>query len=214
MSPDMDFGDVDMQFLSSYNVNVPFEYATNATFNHDLDAVSSRKDVSVADASVARRSRAFSNSHWRFQPNAYDHGGAEEPNLSLPSISDDAASPESRVTLERPIVSAIMKTAARDKILTLIVNNCRPENLPGIVASFPSIELLSTLLQYNLGSSVVRSHSFIHVATFNPNEKKAELLASLAAAGAVLTSDPTLMKLGYAMQECVRIATPRLVCPF
>jgi hypothetical protein len=59
-------------------------------------------------------------------------------------------------------------------------------------------------------SPVARINSFIHAPTFDPNEKRPELLLSMAAAGAVLTSDPTLTKLGYAMQETVRPAVGTL----
>jgi hypothetical protein len=91
-----------------------------------------------------------------------------------------------------------------------VVKSCRPDNLVKAVASFPSVELLDTLIQFYLTSPHVRADSFIHAASFNPNEKKPELLLAMAAAGAVLTADPTLTKLGYAMQECVRRAIPSL----
>lgn len=92
----------------------------------------------------------------------------------------------------------------------MVVQSCRPENLPKAVAAFPSAELLDTLIQHFLTSPLPRACSFIHTPTLDPNCKRPELLLAMAAAGAVLTADPTLARLGYAMQECVRVAVPKV----
>lgn len=154
---------------------------------------------------------AFRNSHWRFRPSVNDHAGAEEHNLSLPVAPMDNASPESWISLDWRVTCAKLGVAACDRILAMVVESCRPENLRRAIASFPSVELLDTLFQYFLTSPIARADSFIHSATFNPNDKRPELLAAMAAAGAVLTSDLTLTKLGYAIQECVRLAVPKHV---
>lgn len=93
----------------------------------------------------------------------------------------------------------------------MVVKCCRPENSSRAASSFPSVKLLDTLLQYYLTSPVASAASFLHLATFDPNTRRPELVAIMAAAGAALTSDPALTKLGYAIQECVRVAVIRLV---
>jgi hypothetical protein len=93
----------------------------------------------------------------------------------------------------------------------MVVNSCHSDNLSKAVASFPSAGLLDTLLQYYLTSPVTHATSFLHAASFDPNKKRPELVAAMAACGAVLTSDPALSKLGYAIQECLRIAISKRV---
>lgn len=205
-APSIELEDIDLHFLNDYNVNIPFEFA-------DTGPELSRAAQTPADPcrAAALASDAFHNCHWRFRPNAHDSGNAEEHNLSLPS---DHHPPESHLRLDRRVTGARLSVSSRDKILTTVVESCRPENLSRAVASFPSVDLLDSLLQYSLTSPVARLDSFVHAPTFNPNEKRPELLAAMAARGAVLTADPALTKLGHAMQESLRFAIPKHVRRF
>ncbi|KAL2128904.1 hypothetical protein VTI74DRAFT_8482 [Chaetomium olivicolor] len=185
--PTIDVDHLDLRFLDSYNTTIPFELGHHRS---EIWRQAPQRDNSVPLHAVSEASEAFRKHHWRFRPNTRDHRAAEEHNL--------------RVTPAR------LSSAARDNILTIVVKCCRPENLPKAVASFPSVELLDTLIQFYLTSLHARADSFIHAATFHPNDKKPELLLAMAAAGAVLTADPTLTKLGFAMQECIRTAVAAL----
>lgn len=228
----MDLDDIDLHFLNSYNTNLPFEIASDSGTNHTPQAppdyppsVSASADYNGGNgggggsvnggtnhhASRLPSNNAFRNAYWKFQPNAHDHTSAEEHNLSLPADKDGQFSntTTSKIAVSRRLTTSPLCLHARDKILTLVVDNCRPENLTRAVASFPSIELLDALIHYYLSSLVTRADSFMHIPSFNPNGKKAELLAAMAAAGAVLTSDPALIKLGSAIHECVRGAVPK-----
>lgn len=93
----------------------------------------------------------------------------------------------------------------------MIIRNANPATLSKAVAYFPSSQLLNNLVHLYLHSPVSRAASFIHVPTFDPNERRAELLAAMAAGGAVLTSNPALIKLGFAIAEVARIAIASLV---
>lgn len=201
----IELDDIDLRFLEAYNMNVPFELGA---YPGDESMEEPRSADPCQPAAIC--TEAF-RSYWVFRPNAQDHGSAEEHNLSLPSASHNHASPESRIPPGRRITCAKLSVAARDKILTSVVQNCRPENLARAVESFPSVELLDALLQYYLASPVARSDTFLHAATFDPNTKRPELLAAMAAGGAVLTSDPVLSKLGLAIQEYLRVAVPKHV---
>jgi hypothetical protein len=201
--------DVDFQFLDTYNTNIPFEFGIEPGLGSLPDNNSNGSADPCRPAAMC--TEAFRNSHWRFRPSVDDHAGAEDHNLSLPSALVDHASPESRISLDRRVTCARLGVAARDRILAMVIESCRPQNLSRAIASFPSVELLETLFQYYLTSPISRADSYIHSATFDPNEKRPELLAAMAAAGAVLTSDSTLTKLGYAIQECVRLAVPKHV---
>ncbi|KXJ85368.1 hypothetical protein Micbo1qcDRAFT_223304 [Microdochium bolleyi] len=216
MGTSMDLDDIDLHFLNSYNTNLPFEIASDSGTNHTpqaiLDPTPGSNSVEQGPQSSSRipTSNAFRNSYWRFQPNAHDHASAEEHNLSLPADKDGQPSTAaSKIARSQRLKTRPLSLNARDKILTLVVDNCRPENLSRAVASFPSIELLDALIHFYLSSVIVRADSFVHISSFDPNTKKAELLAAMASAGAVLTSDPALIKLGSAIQECVRGAVPK-----
>ncbi|RSL82384.1 hypothetical protein CEP51_005205 [Fusarium floridanum] len=202
--------DMDLQFLDSYNVSIPFEVSN--TFQPTPRGTQTPRTSHMDPGQPAAMcSEAFQNSHWRFRPNAKDHAGAEDHNLSLPSMTSDYPSPESRVSLNTNtrVTCAKLGGPARDRILMMIVNSCQSDSLSKAVASFPSVDLLDTLVQYYLTSPHTRAVSFIHAASFDPNEKRPELVAAMVACGAVLTSDPALCKLGRAMQECLRLAISR-----
>ncbi|KAB5550747.1 hypothetical protein GE09DRAFT_1000401 [Coniochaeta sp. 2T2.1] len=210
MALNTELDDMDLRFLDTYNTHIPFEFGIEPALG-PLSGSSENTSSNSTDPCrpAAMCTEAFRNSHWRFRPSVNDHAGAEDHNLSLPSAPIDHASPESRISLDRRVTCAKLGVAARDRILAMVVESCRPENLSRAIASFPSVELLETLFQYYLTSPIARADSYIHSATFDPNEKRPELLAAMAAAGAILTSDLTLTKLGYAIQECVRLAVPK-----
>ncbi|KAH8683668.1 hypothetical protein BGZ61DRAFT_496026 [Ilyonectria robusta] len=190
--------DVDVQFLNNYNSNIPFEF----------DSISQPERSAAHSTPSPLSTEAFETLYWRFRPNKKDCQGSEERYLSMPS--NGHTSPESRVHLEKRVTCSELGMAARDKILAMVVKCCRPENSFRAASSFPSVKLLDTLLQYYLTSPVASAASFLHLATFDPNTRRPELVAIMAAAGAALTSDPALTKLGYAIQECVRVAVIRL----
>lgn len=203
-----DLDDMDLQFLDTYNITVPFELGDNmASLPHTEPPSRNSTDPGQPAAMCAE---AFRDSHWHFRPNAKDYAGAEDHNLSLPPTSE-YPSPESRLSVDARVTCAKLGVSTRDSILTMVVKSCNPVNLPKAVLSFPSVELLDTLLQFYLTSPVSQAASFLHAATFDPNEKRPELLAAMAACGAVLTSDPALTKLGYAISECARLAIATLV---
>ncbi|KAK1758925.1 hypothetical protein QBC47DRAFT_436271 [Echria macrotheca] len=220
LSTSLDLNDMDLQFLEQYNQHVPFVWEAagqqhqRLEYTHAPDRIAGDHGAGGGGSDASERAslcaETIRQAYWRFRPSSDDHGAAEEINLSLPSSSSQIGSPETRIPLEKRATRAKLLVAARDKIVTVVVTHCRPENLPLAIESFPTVELLDILVQFYLTSPIAQTDSFIHAATFDPNEKRPELLAAMAAAGAILTGDPTLSKLGYAIQECVRVALPRL----
>ncbi|KAF4980018.1 hypothetical protein FZEAL_3880 [Fusarium zealandicum] len=212
MSTYNELDDMDLQFLDSYNMSIPFEVSNTTQPTSRGSQTPHTASHTDPGQPAAMCTEAFQNSHWRFRPNAKDHAGAEEHYLAIPSVTPDYPSPESRVSLdtETRVTCAKLGGPARDRILMMVVNSCQSDNLSKAVASFPSAELLDTLLQYYLTSPVTHAVSFLHAASFDPNEKRPELVAAMVASGAVLTSDATLSKLGYAIQECLRMAISKL----
>lgn len=200
----MGLGDLNLQFLDSYNTNAPFPtaYLDSATKGQ-----SDREDST--GLSVQRIcTDAIAASQWLFRPAANDHRAAEEENLSIPTTtsyrSQELLATTPRNTLE-------LATVGRDRILTTVVKNCSTGNISKTAASFPSADLLGSLLKFCFSSSNSMVKSFIHAPTFDPNEKRPELVTILIAIGAVMTLDPTLTKLGFALQESVRASIQNLV---
>ncbi|KAL2194209.1 hypothetical protein P885DRAFT_43475 [Corynascus similis CBS 632.67] len=207
----IDLDEADLQFLDTYNTEVPFEISgPQFPEPNSYVAPPSMPDLSNMPHPARGASEAFRNYHWQFRPNSKDRGGQEEHNLSLPSNARDTPGPGPQISLSRRVTPARLGPAARDGILSVVIKSIRPDNLRKAIASFPSTELLDALIQFYLNSPLARADSFIHAASFDPNEKRPELLLAMAAAGAILTSDPTLTKLGYAMQECLRTGIPPL----
>ncbi|KAM9875705.1 hypothetical protein VDGL01_10185 [Verticillium dahliae] len=205
----IELDDMDLQFLDTYNTTGPFEFGGPSEAGTSHSRLQADQNEPASSTSNQIRAEAFRNFQWRFRPSVNDHAGAEEHNLSLPEAID-TTSPESRLSVNLRITCARLKSSIRDRILTLVIKSCRPGNLSKAVSSFPSVELLDTLVQYYLGSPMARTDSYIHTPTCDPNTKRPELVAAMAAAGAVLTLDPALVKLGYAIQESVRAALPEV----
>jgi hypothetical protein len=195
----VDLNDLDLSFLESYNTEIPFDYRE----------APSGQSISLPDQESQSKTAAFRNSHWHFRPNSKDHVAAEQHNLSLHPTSNHVL-PETRISISKRATEKLT-ASSRDKVLAMVLERCRPENISKAVASFPSVELLDVLLQYCLTSPVSQVDVFLHLPTFNPNKKRPELLAAVIAYGAVLTGDPALTKLGLAIQECVRTSAVSLV---
>jgi hypothetical protein len=207
----IELDDVDLSFLDSYNTEIPFCYggSPNNVFLASTPADSTNSAESYRSAALG--AQAYEKSYWKFKPKRQQSGFSEEHNLSLPIENSEQDSPESRISLPRRITPEKLDTRTRDGILAVIVGSCKRENLSRALASFPSVDLLDTLLQFYLSSPIARPDSFIHTATLDTRTSRPEFLAAMISCGAVMTSDPALTKLGLAMQESVRIAVPRIV---
>lgn len=163
----------------------------------DSGNVDRRKRAGIG-AEAYRRS-----SFIRWQP-AHEGSHLEVGNISTPN--DEVASPDARYKLDQRILADRLEQSSRDKLLAIILNTCDSSNMARVVSSFPSTDLLDDFLQCFFAQEGSRVDSFIHIPTFNPNNVKAELLGAIVAAGAVSTDIKALQKLGYAIQEAVRIA--------
>lgn len=198
----LDLNDIDLTFLDKYNAHIPFDQETpQSETNSRIDNTSQ-----MPHEGVAIRAEAFKRSVWRYTPNSSQHhsGTAEQANLAV--LHGDHGSPESRITLPRRASTEQLDRISRDKILALVLNTCKPTNIPQTVAAFPSVELLDSLIQFYLTSSTARADEWIHVPSLSPTSKQNPAFwAAIIAAGAVLTPDASLRKLGFAIQEACRL---------
>ncbi|TLD34715.1 hypothetical protein E2P81_ATG04880 [Venturia nashicola] len=193
----LELNDVDFGFLDNYNANIPFDLETPRS-----DALS---NIRAGDQAAASRSEAFRTSVWRFHPRPQDHAAAEQQNLSLPDVAQGHDSPETRIRLDRRTTSEKLDQSCRDKIIAIILSTCKPETMFRSVSAFPSVELLDIVLQFFLTSPLSGADSWLHIPTFCSTTKdRTEVLLTSIAAGAVLTPDNSLRKLGFALQEAIR----------
>jgi hypothetical protein len=158
--------------------------------------------------SINLGTQAFRKSVWQFIPSQEDHGYAEQLNLSLPY--QDIDSPEIRLAADVSISNQRLDQSSRDRILAMVLSTCEPRIFPRVVSSFPSAELLDNLMHQFFSFELSRTDSWIHLPTFRLNDQRPELTGIIAAAGAVLSTVPVVRKLGFAIQEAVRLAIPKI----
>ncbi|EEU33469.1 uncharacterized protein NECHADRAFT_89456 [Fusarium vanettenii 77-13-4] len=189
------FNELDLRLLDSYNVNVPFQLTTFP--NCQPTAESTPKSTSSLTSTSTQLTNTISSprSYWNFCHNT-----------NLAPI-ESGSEPQGLVNDAVPWKKLL--PASRDKILTIILGNSRLTSLFKTLSLFPSVELLDGLLRHYLTSPVSHAYTFLHLATFDPNAKSPELLASMISSASLLTPDPTLQKLGFTIQECVLGTLPR-----
>ncbi|KAF5542821.1 zinc finger MSN2 [Fusarium phyllophilum] len=106
------------------------------------------------------------------------------------------------------LASARLTSASRNRILTALVQWGSKE-ISRIIEVLPPVASLDALLRFYLNTPVAHARTFIHVGTFNPNDKRADLLLAMLASSCSLSSDTTLNKLGQVFQECVLASLPK-----
>ena len=158
--------------------------------------------------SINLGTQAFRKSLWQFIPSQEDHGYAEQLNLSLPY--KDIASPEIRLAADVSLLNQRLEQSSRDRILAMILSTCEPAIFSRVVSSFPSAELLDNLMHQFFSFELSRTDSWIHLPTFRLHGQRPELTGIIVAAGAVLSTVPVVRKLGFAIQESVRLAIPKI----
>lgn len=195
---DSDFGLIDI-FNSRGTLQDTDLHLETAESNDDFDA----------DSGIAIGAEAFrrsSLSAWK--PAQEDHALADQENLSVPKSID---SPESGATSDRRILSERLSASNRDLIFGIVLETSKQANMMRIMKSFPSAELLDSLIQSFFERQRAQLDSWVHGPTFQTNQEDPEMLAALAASGAVRSTIPTIRKLGYALMEIVRLHFPMKV---
>lgn len=159
---------------------------------------------------IVASAQAFKESLWLWTPEKGDHGALEQSNLSLPWNS---MSTDERNLSDPPPVSQRVNRVARGKVLAMVLRTCESAIYSHVVSNFPSAELLTKLI-HNFITFHSRSElPFIHLGTIDVDKERPEFLSSMIAYGAAISQEPEIRKLGYAMQEAVRIAVPTEVIP-
>ncbi|KAG9570649.1 hypothetical protein KCU71_g1226, partial [Aureobasidium melanogenum] len=198
---DFDLTAIDFQLLSQ--PIIPYSPKHLPTAVDENNGPPSRAEYSNGPGIDPIVVEAFQKSLWRWTPGRTDQGHCEQSNLSLPN---HIGAPN--LSTCRPHVEALTQLA-RDRMLAMILETCERDAIPQIVTSFPSAELLNHLMQESLCFHDRETNSFIHIPTFRPQDMHAELVASIVFFGAVRSPILLIRKLGFALQESVRLALPK-----
>jgi hypothetical protein len=206
MESSLDFNDADFGWISSQNARQPiFNYGAAPEIERERLVRDTRTpDVSTG---ISAGAEAYQKSFWQWKPAQQDHAHAEQVNLSLPY--KDILNLEPRH--DPDVLDQTLEQTSRDKILAMLLSDCTASNVSRVVASFPSAELLDSLMHSFFRSEVHRTDSWIHLPTFRVQTQRPELTGIVVAAGAVLSGVPALRKLGFAIQEAVRLGIPKIV---
>lgn len=201
----LDFTDLDFGWITSQNTKIPMWNLGVATGN-ESPVEKGHQNPNISNG-ITAGAEAFERSLWRWAPQSKEHAYAEQANLSLPY--KDMQTLEAR---HAPGMHSFhLDQNSRDQILAMLLNSCKPGNGSRMVTSFPSAPLLDSLMHIFFQSELLRTDSWIHVPTFRPENQRAEFNGIVVAAGAILSKIPAVRKLGFAIQEAVRIAIPHIV---
>ncbi|RDW88542.1 hypothetical protein BP6252_00574 [Coleophoma cylindrospora] len=204
----LDFNDMDYGWMSSQNNNIS-TLNFHAVPDHVDPPLDNGQQTPGVRNSIGLGAEAFQKSLWNWSPTQRDHVFNDTTALSLPY--KDIESLEGRV--ESDILEYQLDQSSRDGILAMVLathNRNVEHGMSRVVTSFPSAQLLNSLIHLFFRAESLKTDSWIHIPTFRPQSNRPEFNGIVVAAGAVLSSVPTVRKLGYGIQESVRLALPNL----
>jgi len=206
----MDMNDFDIGLISSFHepralVPAAALVAEDPSYPPSRDPEDNTQHPGIDDVGID----AFKRSLWRWTPGKDERGVAEQMNLSL--AEHEVQDAPAKGSAEPRLSSEKLDQTCRDRLMAMLFTACEPAAVPRIVSSFPSAELLDGLMQEFMSFHVSRPNAWIHLPTFRPRVADPELTGIIVAAGAVLSPLPAIRKLGFAIQEAVRLLMPKKV---
>lgn len=198
---DMDLTEMDFGLLDHWNLDLEGGGALITP------ALVGQNPQNSAEMSQMRQNLAnvWGELPWKWEPTAKDSGYTEQGNLPI-SAKDlsNAQFQETKKNLER-VVDQKLNLSSRDQILAIILKTCRDPSTAGrVAASFPTVDVMDTMMQVFLAAHIRQVSTWIHFPTLKLNSLWPEWVGNAVAAGAVLMPAPTLRKFGFAIQEAVR----------
>lgn len=199
----LDMNDLDFGMLDNWNVgNVQGMLATDPNL---ANFVSNQPEDSAADMSRMRQRlvKIWTDSPWRWQPDGHkDNIHSQKSGLPIADINSTQLRPDR-------IIQDKLDPSGRDKILAIVLSTCQNNvMLSRVASSFPSNEVMDSLVHIFLAWHLCQVSEYIHFGNFSLNMQCPEWLAVAASAGAILTPVQTLRKFGFALQEAVRVTIP------
>ncbi|VUC29933.1 unnamed protein product [Clonostachys rosea] len=145
----------------------------------------------------------------RWEPSSNDKADTDMDSLSMLGPS-----PHSSLCITHlndhpePHINKPFPASARDQVLSMTLDICKPEKKHLVTKTFPTAEFFLQLVQRYFAYDRYETHSFIHGPTFELDQQQPELLASIISAGAMLVDSKPLCALGLALQEVTRLSLP------
>lgn len=182
----------------------------NVDGNHTL-AQGTRNSGSVhgrdnsADVTQVRQDlvKIWTNSSWSPDPRAQDSGSKEQRNVATTAAGSDSM-PDARDRMDR-IIPERLEHSARDQVLAIVLRTCHQSlTLARVASSFPSADVMDTLIQNFLMSLAHQPSEWIHFPTFRLNAHGPGWIAVAAATGTTLSPIPALRKFGFILQDAAR----------
>lgn len=214
----LDFGaDAAFDFTTSHLLSLPFDdQSMPYNFNFapgDDTSFPAFQIPSRAQTPHDRRhttldmgAQAFRESIWLWIPTERDHGAAELHALDRFALPRE----ESRVqNIERGdarMCHGRIDEATRSEMLAMVLSTADRAVHRHMIVSFPGADLLTGLVNDFLVFHAQQDITWIHSSSITLNKESPVFLTCLVAHGAILSPNQDLRKLGYAMQEAVRIA--------
>ncbi|KAI5464576.1 hypothetical protein BGZ63DRAFT_155981 [Mariannaea sp. PMI_226] len=154
----------------------------------------------------SRNHTPFERSSWIYEPDLKDAGhirggteisnfGDESPSFLPSSISEKSAG-SANIRLQN-------QSLVRDRLFAMVLSH---NQIAPRVPSFPSMELLSYLLQTHFVQDERKCDSLIHEASFDPGSATIELLAAIVSTGATYISVTIIWQFGLALNDVTGLA--------
>ncbi|KAM7213143.1 hypothetical protein V8F06_011473 [Rhypophila decipiens] len=194
--PDVDFTSWDLNF-EGFPVP-PFDSSHGTSPHSSVNTATKSANRAYKDS--ARRHAAFKKSPWLWEPDQTDYVRRDTEGLQLNEDAFSHSLPLER-SLGRPTNKLKLTTATRDRLFAIVLSTIKD---PIRVPSFPSLDLLNYLLHIHFLNDEYQYDSWIHSASFSPDEALPEKLAAIIAHGASFISVPSVWQFGLALQEIVR----------
>lgn len=193
----LEMNDLDFGMLDNWNIgNVHGMLATDPNL---ANYVSQPEDTADMSRMRQRLVKIWTNSPWRWMPDGHkDNIHNQKSGLPLADINSTQLKPDR-------IIHDKLDSSGRDKILAIVLSTCQNNvMLSRVASSFPSTEVMDSLVHIFLAWHLCQVSEFIHFGTFALNAQCPEWTAVAASAGGILTSVQSLRKFGFALQEAVR----------
>ncbi len=188
------------EFVSFPSVTTQMQSAGTRPNKDRLSTSHSGTETPAVRTAVHAGEQAFRESMWLWDPLVGDSSVSEQIHLALPG---DHSSPRHHREVDKSVQLSI---GARDRLLSMVLTTCEPRVQRQVIRSFPSTEVLSSLVSDCKQRHNRQISPWIHFPTLDLDNEPEEFLAALVSAGAADARQPELQRLGFAMQETARLA--------
>lgn len=211
LESNLEFNDQDYTLMDFYQGKAVHDeaHAKEVIDNSSLQYEMPTPQSNAPTEKTALGIEAFRKSLWCWTPVCADTGLIEQQNFTL--HHSEMSSPSTYFAESMHVNTDSLNSSDRDKIICMVLSTSSRSSFTRIMSSFPSVELLHNLIHFFLASHTMQSDTWIHTPTLKIGEQNAELLSSIVAGGAALSSSLTIRKLGFAIHEAVRRSIP-VVC--